>query len=89
MQRKRRNCGSVSQVKTLHDRKDPSYPSSNARKSVAEPESLDIKVIAPIGMRVCRSFCAHMIGPMEFVLRWSEKFSKELQLFSKMKTITI
>ena len=47
----------------------PSNPSSCAWKSVAEPESLDIKVIVPMGMRVCNSFCAAMVGPIVFVFR--------------------
>lgn len=43
------------------------YPSSNARKLVAEPESLDINTIVPIGMRAASSFWATSIGPMVFV----------------------
>ena len=60
-----------------------SYPSSKARKSVAQPESLDMKVIVPMGMRVCSSFCAVMMGPTALVLRWLEKFSKDLIWFSQ------
>lgn len=48
---------------------EPSYPSSFSRKFVAEPESLDMKTIVPMGIFVCKSFWAVMIGPMVFVCR--------------------
>lgn len=41
-----------------------------------------MKVIDRIGMRVCRSFCAVMIGPTALVRKCFEKSSKELVQFS-------
>lgn len=46
-----------------------SYPSSEARNLVAEPELLEINVMLPMGMRVCSKRCAVMIGPIVFVHR--------------------
>ena len=41
-----------------------------------------MKVIDRIGMRVCRSFCAVMMGPTALVRKCFEKSSKELVQFS-------
>lgn len=54
------------------------YPSSKARNSLEDPESLDMNEIFPIGMRVCNSFCAVMMGPQAFTCRCLEKASNEL-----------
>ena len=50
---------------------------------MVEPESLDMNVILPMGIRVCTSFCAVMIGPTALVVRCLEKSPKELVRFSK------
>lgn len=53
-------------------------PSSISRKLPWEPESEDMKVMVPMGMFVCSSFWAQMMGPMVFVWRWKANSSKEL-----------
>lgn len=45
-----------------------SYPSS-MRNSLAEPESLEMNIMVPIGMRVLIKFWATMIGPMVLFFR--------------------
>lgn len=61
------------------------HPSSKARNSVVEPESLDINIIVPIGMPMCNSFWATIIGPTVLVRRWSSKLVKELSSLSRRK----
>lgn len=53
-------------------------PSSISRKFPCDPESLDMKTIVPIGIFVCRSLLAVMMGPMVLVCRWKANSSKEL-----------
>jgi hypothetical protein len=45
------------------------HPSSFSRNRLAEPESLDMKTMVPMGMLVCSSFCAVMMGPIVLVWR--------------------
>ena len=55
------------------------YPSSNAKNLPAEPESLDMNTMVPIGLLLrISSFCATSIGPMVFVFKWLSKSLKEL-----------
>lgn len=58
-----------------------SYPSS-IRNSLAEPESLEMNIMVPIGIRVLIRFWATMIGPMVLFFRWSAKSVNELGIFS-------
>ena len=44
-------------------------PSSCSRKADADPESLEMKVIVPIGMPALSNRWAKMIGPIVFVCR--------------------
>jgi hypothetical protein len=53
-------------------------PSSISRKLPWEPESLDMNVMVPIGMFVCSSFWAVMIGPIVLVWRWKANSSNDL-----------
>lgn len=46
---------------------------------MAEPESLDMKTMVPIGMLVCSSFCAVIIGPIVLVCKWKANSSKDLE----------
>lgn len=49
-----------------------------------------MKVIERIGMRVCRSFCAVMMGPTALVRKCFEKSSKELVRFSiRLRQLTV
>ena len=53
-------------------------PSSKSRNSCVEPESLEMNVIAPIGILALSSLWAQMMGPMVLVRRWKAKSSYEL-----------
>ena len=41
-----------------------------------------MNVMVPIGIRVCRSFCAVMIGPIALVAICLEKLLNDLNLFN-------
>ena len=65
------------------DSKRGRYDSGDdSNDSDCEPESEDMNVMVPMGMFVCRSFWAHIIGPMVLVWRWNANSSNELQLVS-------
>jgi len=66
------NLISLSQRRILYDIQGAYYPSSNSRKEPIDPESLDMNVIVPMGIRVFNNFCAVMIGPTALVVRCFE-----------------
>jgi hypothetical protein len=55
-------------------------PSSNSRKLSAEPESLDMKTMVPIGRPVASRRWAVIMGPMVLVWRWWAKLEYEISV---------
>lgn len=49
--------------------KDSTYPSSISRKFCADPESLDMKTIVPMGMFVWSNLWAQIMGPIVLVCK--------------------
>jgi len=58
------------------------YPSSNALKSAADPESLDMNMMVPSDMWVCSNFWATMMGPIVLVRKCFSKLAKDLRCLS-------